>query len=445
MDAPRKSDLEHRLEAHFATLRSSSPRTALKRSAGNWQVYAAVTGSAMAMVTGVSAAIIGSGIRDITPAPVASVREAILNPASSGNTRFFNAAAVKTSHSSQAQAPSIAPGGVVPLYGTSNIIQPGELISIYGSNLASGTAFWNGDFPTSLGGTSVEINGKPAYLVFVSPGQINLQAPDDMATGTVSVIVTTGVGSATSTVTLSRFAPSFILLDAKHVSGIILRANGSGAFGKGKDSYDVLGPTGSSRGYPTVAAQAGDIIELFGVGFGPTIPAVPAGQAFNGAAPINYTLSLYVNNVLVQPTFVGLSSAGLYQINLTVPRGLGDGDVPIQAIVGSMQTQPGVVFSVQHRAIVPIIGSTGGGGTNPATFFTSGGVPGGGGTGSNGGGGGTGGGMGGNGGGGGTGGAGGGGGTGGGGDGGSGGGSGGGSAAMWKKPYLPRLNYVQKG
>jgi uncharacterized protein (TIGR03437 family) len=53
-------------------------------------------------------------------------------------------------------------------------------VSIYGTNLASGTTIWNGDFPVSLGGTSVEIDGKPAYLEFVSPGQINLQAPDDM-------------------------------------------------------------------------------------------------------------------------------------------------------------------------------------------------------------------------------------------------------------------------
>ena len=130
---------------------------------------------------------------------------------------------------SQAQAPSISPGGVVPLSSTVNIIQPGEWVSIYGNNLASGTVAWNGDFPTSLGGTSVEINGKPRISMFVSPEQINLQAPDDTATGTVSVVVTTAAGTATSTVTLSQFAPSFNLLDAKHVAGIILRSNGFGS------------------------------------------------------------------------------------------------------------------------------------------------------------------------------------------------------------------------
>ena len=82
--------------------------------------------------------------------------------------------------------PAISTGGVVPVYGTANMIQPGEWVSIYGTNLASGTAVWNNDFPTSLGNTSVTINGRPAYLSMVSPGQINLQAPDDTALGAVS-------------------------------------------------------------------------------------------------------------------------------------------------------------------------------------------------------------------------------------------------------------------
>src|ERR1019366_10623502 len=99
---------------------------------------------------------------------------------------------------------------------------------------------WTGNFPMSLGGTSVTINGRPAYLWYVSPGQINLQAPDDGTTGTVPVVVMTANGSATSTVTLAPFAPSFLLLDTKHVTGIILRANGTGAYGGG--TYDIVGP-----------------------------------------------------------------------------------------------------------------------------------------------------------------------------------------------------------
>jgi len=42
-----------------------------------------------------------------------------------------------------------------------------------------------------------------------------------------------------------------------------------------------------------------------------------------------------------------LSGAGLYQINLIVPAGLGAGDVPLQASVGGAQTPSGVVISLR--------------------------------------------------------------------------------------------------
>jgi uncharacterized protein (TIGR03437 family) len=242
-------------------------------------------------------------------------------------------------------APSITIGGIVPVDSTVNTIQPGEWVSIYGTNLAAASATWTGNFPTSLGGTSVTINGKPAYLWYVSPGQINLQAPDDATTGTVPVVVMTANGSATSTVTLAPFAPSFLLLDTKHVTGIILRSNGTGAYGGG--TYDIVGPTGSSLGYPTVAAKAGDSLVLFGVGFGPTSPVVPAGQAFSAAAPTTKTVNVLINNVSVIPGFAGLSGAGLYQINLILPAGLGTGDVTLAASVNGVPTQSNVVISVQ--------------------------------------------------------------------------------------------------
>ena len=241
--------------------------------------------------------------------------------------------------------PTITPGGVVPVASSAGIIQPGEWVSIYGTNLASGTATWTGTFPTSLGGTSVTIDGKAAYLSFVSPGQINVQAPSDTATGPVPVVVTTASGSGASTVTLAPFGPSFFLLDSKHVAAIILRSDGSGAYGGG--TYDIIGPTGTSLGYPTVAAKAGDVIEIYGTGFGPTIPAVPAGQAFSEAAPTTNPVTLRINNASVTPAFAGLSSAGLYQLNLIVPPGLGTGDVSLQATVGGVQTPSGVVISLQ--------------------------------------------------------------------------------------------------
>ena len=51
--------------------------------------------------------------------------------------------------------------------------------------------------------SEVTIDGKPAYLWYVSAGQINLQAPDDTGTGSVNVVLTNSHGNFTSSATLA--------------------------------------------------------------------------------------------------------------------------------------------------------------------------------------------------------------------------------------------------
>ena len=86
---------------------------------------------------------------------------------------------------------------------------------------------------------------------------------------------------------------------------------------------------------------------LFAVGLGPTSPIVPSGQSYSGAAATTHSVSLTINSKALTPTFAGLTSAGLYQINLTVPAGLGAGDMPLSLSVGGAQTPAGVVISLQ--------------------------------------------------------------------------------------------------
>jgi uncharacterized protein (TIGR03437 family) len=239
----------------------------------------------------------------------------------------------------------ICPGGVVPVYSSVPVIQPGSWVSIYGSNLAGGTAIWNGDFPMSLGGTSVTIDNKPAFLWYVSPTQINLQVPDDSATGPVNVAVTTASGTAASTVTLAAYGPSFSLFgDGKHVAGEIMTPNGTGAYGGG--TYDLVSPS-NTFSYNTRPVKAGETLVLYGVGFGPTTPHVPAGQAFSGAAPTDSPVTVTIGGVPANVGFSGLTMAGLYQINLTVPAGTGSGDQALVATINGVQTAPGPEVAVQ--------------------------------------------------------------------------------------------------
>jgi uncharacterized protein (TIGR03437 family) len=85
-------------------------------------------------------------------------------------------------------------------------------------------------------------------------------------------------------------------------------------------------------------AQPAEIIVFFGTGFGPTIPATPAGRIVSDAHPSDRA----------QVAFVGISVAGLYQFNLMVPDWLPDGDASVVAMIDSAQTQDGV-FLLVHR------------------------------------------------------------------------------------------------
>jgi uncharacterized protein (TIGR03437 family) len=289
----------------------------------------ASTATVVCAVSGNMVTILGSGTCTITASQAGNANYAPATPVALS----FNVGAGPIG-----TPPLLQPGGVVTVGSSINIIQPGSWVAINGSNLATSTVLWNGDFPVSLAGTSVSINGKAAYLAYVSPGEIILQAPDDTTTGPVSVVVTTPNGSSASTVLLAPASPSFLRLDSAHVSGIIVRTDGS---------YDIIGPTGTSLGYQTIAAKVGDTVELYGVGFGPTKPNVSAGQPFSGAAATASQVYLMINNISVIPSFAGLSSAGLYQIKVTIPPGLGIGDVPLLATVGGVQTPTGLVISLQ--------------------------------------------------------------------------------------------------
>jgi uncharacterized protein (TIGR03437 family) len=237
--------------------------------------------------------------------------------------------------------PTITTGGVVPVCSATPTIQAGSWASIYGNNLAPSTAVWNGDFPKTLGGVSVTINSKPAYLWYVSPTQINVQPPDDGATGPVMVTVTNASGTVSSTVTLAQYAPCFSLQSAKYPAAIV-QTPGPGNSGGG---YDIIGPTGAFP-YATRPVKPGEILILFGVGFGPTTPPVLAGEVYSGAAQTITPPQITIGGVPAVVDFAGIVEAGLYQFNVVVPSA-GSGDQPLQAMIGGVVTPANIFVTLQ--------------------------------------------------------------------------------------------------
>ena len=99
--------------------------------------------------------------------------------------------------------------------------------------------------------------------------------------------------------------------------------------------------------FATRPVKPGEILILHGVGFGPTTPHVPAGQLFAGAATTNSPVTITIGGLTANVAFAGITEAGLYQFNLTVPANTGSGDQALQAIVNGARTPLGPVVTVQ--------------------------------------------------------------------------------------------------
>src|ERR1700722_1752358 len=80
----------------------------------------------------------------------------------------------------------VIPGGIISAgaFGGFTSIAPGSWIEIYGTDLTSSTPlgwsnFVNGVGPTMLGDVSVSVGGTPAYIDYISPGQVNALVPSN--------------------------------------------------------------------------------------------------------------------------------------------------------------------------------------------------------------------------------------------------------------------------
>ena len=222
----------------------------------------------------------------------------------------------------------------------------GSWITITGTNLAATTRIWTAaDFvgpnlPTQLDGASVTVDGMQAYIYYISPTQINALAPADTAQGPVPVQAAFGgLTSNTLNATESAFSPAmfmFFPLGQKYVAAV-----------RNSDSQ-YIGPTNLYPGL-TVPAKAGDIIDLYGTGFGPTNPTTSFGETFSGAPPTTNTVTCTLGGVpaaVYQGTGY-LIYPGEYQIAITVPPGLPSGDNLIVLRVGGVTTQANAYLTVQ--------------------------------------------------------------------------------------------------
>lgn len=233
----------------------------------------------------------------------------------------------------QAQ-PAVASGGVISAgaFGGFTAVAPGSWIEIYGSNLAVDSRSWSSaDFngingPKSLDGTSVTIGGQPAFLDYISPGQVNVQVPSNIGVGSQPLIVQSPAGSSAAySVTVNAQQPGLLAPASFSVGG---KQYVTAVF---SDGTTYVLPPGAIPGLASRRAQPGDNIAFYGVGFGSVTPDTPAGQIEQHLNTLVAPLHIYFGQMEASWSYAGLApnAVGLYQFNVVVPN-VGGGDaIPV--------------------------------------------------------------------------------------------------------------------
>jgi uncharacterized protein (TIGR03437 family) len=199
---------------------------------------------------------------------------------------------------------------------------PGSIVSIFGTNLAATTATAETlPLPLQLAGTSVTVGQVAAPLFYVSPTQINFQAPGPLNGG---VFVSTAAGG---------MAVSGPPENAWFAAGIFT----ADASGCGQGAVLNVAADGSlSANSSANSASAGDWIAIYSTGVseiytdGAAAPPAPPTKAVEGAG---VEFDLAGEDQAIESGWAGLAPGfvGLDQINVLIPGTMREGcAVPLQ-------------------------------------------------------------------------------------------------------------------
>lgn len=228
-------------------------------------------------------------------------------------------------------------------YGGYSYFASGTWLEIKGTNLAdpadprlsaatnpgqwTSADFSGSNAPTTLDGISVSINGKPAYVWYLSTGQLNVQAPEDSATGNVAITVTNcKATSAPFTFARKALAPGFLAPTNYVANGtqyMVATFNSDGA-------YVLNTATGASFGLASRPAKPGDLIIAYGIGFGDVTPSILPGIIVGSANGLVNPVTISFGSSSASIAYQGLAGGfvGLYEFYFTVPN-VANGDYQI--------------------------------------------------------------------------------------------------------------------
>lgn len=256
--------------------------------------------------------------------------------------------------------PAISPGGIVsanlaPLVTT---ISPLSIVSIFGTNFAKQNIFFptvtaSGQLARILGEMCFEVDGQRVPIFAVTPTQANIQVSKTGAVGPVGVVAIRGcdtadeVRSAVEMVTLEEATPVFFLFPPRTNDGLIATRFNADAVavapaGMFTDQFGVSRP-----------AKPGDIIVLYGTGWGETEAGFGTGELATVAAELLESADAMVTFGGVPLAegdifYVGVTpqTAGLYQLVIRVPAGAQAGNNEVVLTAYGKSTPVGPVIPV---------------------------------------------------------------------------------------------------
>jgi uncharacterized protein (TIGR03437 family) len=233
------------------------------------------------------------------------------------------------------QLPAILQDGIVEGAGFTprRPLAPGGIISIFGTQLASGKAQEASKLPLEreLNGVSVRVGTLTAPLYYVGPDQINAQLPFEAAAAdTVSIAV----------VTQGRITSPCAYAVAPAQPGIF-RAGANAAVLDGQSRLVT----------PDNAARIGDVLQIFATGLGATDVAVQTGAPAPAFSTVRLPITATIGGVQATVVYQGLAPGfvGLYQVNVVVPEGVTPGSaVPL------VLRQNGLVSNPDSPITIPV-------------------------------------------------------------------------------------------
>ena len=199
------------------------------------------------------------------------------------------------------------------------LIAPGEIITIFGTNLgpATLTSFVlnaQGGVDSTLAGVQVLFNGKAGTPLHVSATQIDVIVPYEVAgQATTSMVVQyLGVSSAPFNLSVAVRAPGIYTINSAGLQAAALNQNGT--------------VNGTGANGTTYASQDTDVV-LYATGGGQTSPASTTGSV-TPAPPPFYKIPNVTATIGGQPAVVDFAGgapglvAGAIQLNIHIPKGL---------------------------------------------------------------------------------------------------------------------------